>query len=64
VVDYYRFVLGRPELDGLLCALGEERHVAELDAALAEGPLDEEDLQYMRDLGDLAAGRARLVGRA
>jgi hypothetical protein len=63
VVDHYRFVLGRPEIDGLLCALGAERHVAELDEALAEGPLDEDDLQYMRDLGDLAAGRARLVGR-
>ena len=64
VVDYYRFALGRPEMDGLLVSLGAEHHVAELDEALAEGPLDEDDLQYMRDLGALASGRARLVGRA
>ncbi len=63
VTDYYRFVLSRPELDGILCSLSEERHVAELEAALARGPLDEDDMQYLRDLGDLAAGRARLVGR-
>jgi hypothetical protein len=59
----YRFALARPELDGLLCALDEERHVAELDEALARGPLDAEETQYLCDLGDLSAGRARLVGR-
>jgi hypothetical protein len=63
VTDRYRFALGRPEIDGVLCALDEERHVAELDEALAKGPLDEEDAQYLRDLGDLSAGRATLVGR-
>lgn len=63
LTDRYRFALARPELDGLLCALDEERHVAELDEALGRGPLDEEETQFLRDLGDLSAGRARLVGR-
>ena len=37
VTDYYRYALTRPEVDGLLCALHEERHVAELGEALARG---------------------------
>jgi hypothetical protein len=63
VTDHYRFALTRPEVDGILCALGTERHVRELVDALAAGPLDEEGIQYMKDLGDLAAGRARLAGK-
>jgi hypothetical protein len=62
VTDYYRFALTRPEIDGILCSLNEERHVAALDEALARGPLDDEELQFLRDLGDLTAGRAQLVG--
>jgi hypothetical protein len=59
--DYYRYALTRPEVDGILCALDEEAHVAALAEALARGPLDDEDRQYLDDLGDLLAGRARLV---
>jgi hypothetical protein len=62
--DYYRFALAQPAIDGVLCALGEEAHVEALADALAEGPLDEEASQYLRDLADLAAGRATLVAPA
>ena len=61
ITDYYRWVLARPELDGILCA---PRTVAELDAldrALAAGPLTDEQYTYIRDLTDLAGGKATLV---
>ena len=58
--DYYRFVLGEPALDGLLCALPGPDAVGELADALAEGPLDEDDHQYLLDLGRLLRGTARV----
>jgi hypothetical protein len=63
VTDYYRYALTRPEVDGLLCALAEPRHVAALDAALDRGPLDAESCTYLEDLADLSTGRAQLAGQ-
>jgi aryl-alcohol dehydrogenase-like predicted oxidoreductase len=61
VTDYYRFALARPELDGLLCALTRPEHVDALARALEDGPLTEEETDYIRDLADLACGKAELV---
>ena len=61
VTDYYRFALTEPALDGILCALPGPSAVRELADALAKGPLDDEDRQYLLDLGDVTRGRARLA---
>ncbi|MBA3503387.1 MAG: hypothetical protein M4D80_05345 [Myxococcota bacterium] len=56
--DYYRFALTQPAIDGILCALPTVGAVRDLADALAKGPLDEDDHQYLLDLGELARGRA------
>ncbi len=58
VTDHYRFVLTRPELDGVLCAFRSPAQVHSLDAALALGPLDEEECTYLRTLARLHRGLA------
>lgn len=57
VTDCYRFALARPEIDGLLVSLRRPAEVAALARALARGPLDEEEQQYMTDLALLNAAR-------
>ncbi|MHC4470941.1 MAG: aldo-keto reductase family protein [Planctomycetota bacterium] len=50
--DCYRFVLSRPEVD--VCLAGP-RDRADLEAALdaiSRGPMDEEELAFMREVGD------------
>jgi hypothetical protein len=59
--DYYRFALGEPALDGILCAPPGPRAVRELVDALEEGPLDDEDRQYLLDLGALVRGVAKVT---
>ena len=61
VTDHYRFALTRPELDGLLVALRRPAEVDELVAALARGPLDQEEEQYLLDVAGVASGAARIV---
>jgi hypothetical protein len=58
--DAYRYVLRRPEVDGVLCGLPTARAVSDLATAIARGPLDEEEIEYMSDLGHLLAQRAKL----
>ena len=58
ITDAYRFALGRPEIDGALVALQQPTQVSELADALARGPLDDEDINYMVDLAKLARGEA------
>lgn len=60
ITDYYRFAFTEPNVDGVLCALPHAQAVRELSDALARGPLDDDDHQYLIDLGDLAMGRAKL----
>jgi hypothetical protein len=60
VTDAYRYVLRHPEVDGLLCALPTARAVSDLARAIARGPLDEDEIEYMSDLGHLLAKRAKL----
>jgi hypothetical protein len=59
--DYYRFALSEPALDGLLCSPSTPREVRDLADALARGPIDDEDRQYLLDLGELVRGTARVT---
>lgn len=61
LTDYYRFALGEPALDGILCALPTPRAVGELVEAIDAGPLDDEGRQYLRDLGALRRGVAKVT---
>src|SRR5262249_21472538 len=57
VVDHYRYVLTRPEIDGLLVQLGAEDHVAALGEALEQGPLEPEEAEHLELLSRLAYPR-------
>lgn len=59
--DYYRFALSQPAFDGVLCSPPSPAALRELADALAKGPLDETDHQYLLDLAELARGNANLV---
>jgi len=48
----YRFVLSNPHVDVCLTAPSNVRQLEENIAALRQGPLDEEDMQFMRTFGD------------
>lgn len=61
VTDYYRFAFTQPAVDGILCSLPSAASIRELSDALAKGPLDDDDHQYLLDLGALGAGVARLA---
>jgi hypothetical protein len=60
IVDHYRFVLTRPEIAGVLCALGEPWEVASLERALTQGPLSAEEERFLIDLAALDAGHVAL----
>jgi hypothetical protein len=59
--DYYRFALSQPAFDGILCSLPTPGAVRELADAMARGPLDDNDQQYLLDLADLGRGKASLL---
>jgi aryl-alcohol dehydrogenase-like predicted oxidoreductase len=61
ITDHYRFALTRPEIGGVLCALGTPSEVAALSRAIAKGPLTREEDRFLMDLADLDRGRARLT---
>ena len=52
LADHYRFVLTRPELDGILCAPRSPLEVDRIADALLEGPLDDEDEHHVAALCD------------
>ena len=58
--DYYRFALSQPAFDGILCSLPTVEAVRELSDAMARGPLDDTDHQYLLDLAELSRGKATL----
>jgi len=60
VTDYYRFAMMQPAIDGVLVSFPHVAAVREIADAFAKGPLDADDRQYLLDLADLAAGRAKL----
>jgi hypothetical protein len=51
--DHYRFVLSRPEIDGILCSPLTPDEVRQLSQALEKGPLSEEEEAYMVWLSSL-----------
>jgi hypothetical protein len=46
-VDYYRFVLSNPHIDGILCSPDSEQQVVDLIDALNERPLTLQEQDYM-----------------
>ena len=54
--DYYRFVLGSPELDGILCAPQSPAEVRELAMALEQPPLSAQEQEYLIRLSTLVFG--------
>jgi hypothetical protein len=52
--DYYRFVLSRPEINGILCSPLRPEQVGELAHALDNGPLSSQEEEYMVWLSSLA----------
>lgn len=62
--DYYRFALSPPEMSGILGSLNAPGQIDDLVAALARGPLDLEEEDYLVSLAALAEGRARVVAGA
>lgn len=61
LTDHYRFILTRPEIDGILCAPSEVHMVHELTDALEEGALDEEEEVFLIGLAEAARRRAREI---
>jgi hypothetical protein len=53
VTDYYRFVLTRPEIDGILCSPMKVEELGALSRALDKGPLSPQEEQYMIWLSSL-----------
>jgi hypothetical protein len=53
VCDYYRFVLTRPEIDGILCSPMQPAEMRQLAQALAKGPLTPDQEAYMIWLSSL-----------
>ena len=54
VCDYYRFVLSRPEIDGILCSPMSASDVRGMVAALDKAPLTHDEQEYMIWLSSLA----------
>jgi aryl-alcohol dehydrogenase-like predicted oxidoreductase len=57
--DCYRFCLTSPEVDMVLCGPANDEQVREACTALAKGPLDAQELEWMRRVGDHVYQRAR-----
>jgi aryl-alcohol dehydrogenase-like predicted oxidoreductase len=55
--DCYRFVLSRPEVDVCLTGPANAAHVEDSLRALHLGPMQEEELAWMRKVGDAVYGR-------
>ncbi len=55
--DCYRFVLTNPAVDVCLCGPRSRTEMEEALAALERGPLSEDELAWMRRMGDRVAGR-------
>jgi predicted aldo/keto reductase-like oxidoreductase len=52
ITDHYRFVLTRPEIDGILMAPKTPEQVEGLCRALAKGPLTDEEERYLIDVSN------------
>ncbi len=58
----YRFVLSNPHIHVCLTAPSNDKHLTENLRALEQGPLSEEDLQFMREFGDVVHKKRKLFG--
>jgi aryl-alcohol dehydrogenase-like predicted oxidoreductase len=56
--DCYRFCLSHRDVDMVLCGPANGEHVRHACDALAKGPLDAEELAWMRRVGDHVYGRS------
>jgi aryl-alcohol dehydrogenase-like predicted oxidoreductase len=56
--DCYRFCLSHPDVDMVLSGPANRAHVREACRALRQGPLDEDELKWMRRVGDHVYGRS------
>jgi hypothetical protein len=61
ITDQYRFILSTTDLDGMLCAPRTPGEVWALARALEEGPLDEDEQEYLIGLSLLDRGKGRLA---
>jgi aryl-alcohol dehydrogenase-like predicted oxidoreductase len=50
--ECYRFVLSNPHMHSVLTAPRNERELRENIAAVHKGPLEEEDMKFVREFGD------------
>jgi aryl-alcohol dehydrogenase-like predicted oxidoreductase len=57
----YRFCLTHPSVDMVLCGPADVEQVREACAALEQGPLEPDELDWMRCVGDHVYGRSRLA---
>lgn len=55
--ECYRFVLSNSHVHSVLTAPRNERQLRENIAAVQKGPLDEEDMKFMREFGDAVYNR-------
>jgi aryl-alcohol dehydrogenase-like predicted oxidoreductase len=55
--DCYRFVLSQPAVDVCLTGPATREHVDEALAALERGPMDEQELEWMRRVGSAIYGK-------
>ena len=60
ITDHYRFVLSRPEIDGVLLALKTPEELQGVAEALDRGPLTEEEQAYLMDVALVARGEAKV----
>jgi aryl-alcohol dehydrogenase-like predicted oxidoreductase len=55
--DCYRFCLSNPHVDVVLCGPGNEKQLDENMKALEKGPLDPEEMSWMREFGRVVSGK-------
>jgi hypothetical protein len=60
ITDHYRFVLSRPEIDGVLMGPKTPSELQGVAEALARGPLTEEEQAYLVDVALVARGEAKV----
>ena len=56
--DCYRFAISRPEVDLCLAGPDDVEQMKQALAALDQGPMDEQELAWMRRVGDHIYGRS------
>lgn len=59
--DCYRFCLSHPAVDWVLCGPANVEQVREACTALDKGPLDADELAWMRRVGDHVYARSRIT---